>query len=149
MNTMLYGLLLFVHIIVSISLIVTVLLQSSKGGGLAGTFGGTGMTGGIFGGRGAAPFLVKATTLCAVLFMFTSISLNFVKSGSSSQSVLERTLRTTGGTAGSEPAVLDEIPLPADNTGGSGEVAAESDNVPGVSGDTGAGSDNVPDDSSN
>jgi len=133
MNTMLYGLLLFVHIIISIALIVTVLLQSSKGGGLAGTFGGTGMTGGVFGGRGAAPFLVKATTVCAVLFMLTAISLNFVKSGSSSQSVLERTLRETGGAVSSEPAVLDEIPLPADNTGGSGEAGSGSDNAPGDS----------------
>ena len=106
---MLYALLIFVHIVVSFGLIVTVLLQSSKGGGLAGTFGGSGITGGVFGGRGAAPFLTKATTVCAILFMLTSLSLNYVKPGGSSESVLERSLMEGG--LGSEPAVTDEMPI--------------------------------------
>ncbi len=84
---MLYALLIFFHIFVSIGLIVSVLLQSSKGGGLSGTFGGSGITGGVFGGRGAAPFLAKATTFFAILFMLTSISLNYVSPGAESQSV--------------------------------------------------------------
>ena len=107
---MVHGLLLFVHIIVSIALIISVLLQSSKGGGLAGTFGGSGITGGIFGGRGAAPFLVKATTAFAILFMVTSISLNFIKSSSTAESVLERT-NMGSSVIGSEPAVTDEMPI--------------------------------------
>ena len=106
---MLYALLIFVHIVVSFGLIVTVLLQSSKGGGLAGTFGGSGITGGVFGGRGAAPFLTKATTVCAILFMLTSLSLNYVKPGERSESVLERSLMEGG--LGSEPAVTDEMPI--------------------------------------
>ena len=106
---MLYALLIFVHIVVSFGLIVTVLLQSSKGGGLAGTFGGSGITGGVFGGRGAAPFLTKATTVCAILFMLTSLSLNYVKPGGRSESVLERSLMEGG--LGSEPAVTDEMPI--------------------------------------
>ena len=110
---MLYTLLLFVHIIVSITLVIAVLLQSSKGGGLAGTFGGSGITGGVFGGRGAAPFLVKATTVCAVLFMLTSLSLNFVSSSRTSESVLERTLMESG-EIGSEPVVTDEMPISTD-----------------------------------
>ena len=88
---MLHGFLVFLHVAVSFLLIVTVLLQSGKGGGLAGTFGGGGVTGGVFGGRGAAPLLVKATTVFAVLFMLTAITLNFVKPGvRSSESVIER-----------------------------------------------------------
>ena len=106
---MFYALLIFVHIVVSFGLIVTVLLQSSKGGGLAGTFGGSGITGGVFGGRGAVPFLTKATTVCAILFMLTSLSLNYVKPGGSSESVLERSLMEGG--LGSEPAVTDEMPI--------------------------------------
>ena len=110
---MLHSLLLFVHIIASVVLVMVVLLQSSKGGGLAGTFGGSGVSGGMFGGRGAAPFLVKATTVVAVLFMITSLSLNFVSPRTTSESVLERTLKSSG-TGGSEPAVVNEMPLPAD-----------------------------------
>ena len=118
---MLYGLLLFVHIVASVFLVIAVLLQSSKGGGLAGTFGGSGVSGGVFGGRGAAPFLVKATTVVAILFMVTSISLNFVSSRGTSESILERTLQNSG-SLGSEPAVVNEMPLPAET--GEGEQSS-------------------------
>ena len=122
---MLYVLLLFVHVIVSIVLVISVLLQSSKGGGLAGTFGGSGIAGGVFGGRGAAPFLVKATTACAVLFMITSISLNFVSPSGTPESVLERTLTEPAG-FGSEPAVMDEMPISTD-ADESGQSSQESE----------------------
>ena len=106
---MFYALLIFFHVLVSFGLIVSVLLQSSKGGGLAGTFGGSGITGGVFGGRGAAPFLAKATTVCAILFMLTSLSLNYVSPVEESESVLERTLMESD--IGSEPAVTSEMPI--------------------------------------
>jgi len=106
---MLYAFLILFHVLVSLGLIISVLLQSSKGGGLAGTFGGSGITGGVFGGRGAAPFLAKATTFCAILFMLTSLALNYVKPGERSESVLERTLIESD--VGSEPAVTNEMPI--------------------------------------
>lgn len=58
------------HVLVCIALVLVVLMQSSKGEGLAGgtAFGG-GVTGAVFGGRGAASFLSKATTVLAVVFM--------------------------------------------------------------------------------
>ena len=106
---MLYAFLILLHVFVSFGLIVAVLLQSSKGGGLAGTFGGSGITGGVFGGRGAAPFLAKATTVLAILFMLTSLSLNYVKRGGRSESVLERTRIERS--VGSEPAVTTKMPV--------------------------------------
>jgi len=57
-----YVLFLILHVLISLVLIVVVLLQSGKGGGLAGAFGGGGGSQAIFGGRGAATFLSKATT---------------------------------------------------------------------------------------
>ena len=111
----LYVVLLSFHIIVSIALVVAVLLQSSKGGGLAGTFGGSGITGGVFGGRGAAPFLAKATTIFAVLFMLTSVSLNFVRPDRSSRSTIEKALME-GGTVRSTPAVSTEMPASSEAT---------------------------------
>jgi len=109
---MLHYFLLVLHVIVSIALVVSVLLQSGKGGGLAGTFGGSGVTGGVFGGRGAAPFLVKATTTFAVLFMLTAISLNFVNpTTQASQSVLERTMTGNKAAVPSAPAVSDKMPV--------------------------------------
>ncbi len=110
----LYIFLLTIHVIASIALVVSILLQSGKGGGLAGTFGGSGVTGGIFGGRGAAPFLTKATTVCAVIFMVTSISLNFIKPGAASKSTIERIIKESG-PGKSSSAVTTEMPLPKSN----------------------------------
>ena len=107
---MLYTFLVLLHVIFSIALIISVLLQSSKGGGLAGTFGGSGISGGVFGGRGAAPLLVKATTVCAIVFMLTSISLYFAGSRQISDSVLENVIMQPG-EDGSEPAVTNEMPI--------------------------------------
>ncbi len=72
-------LLITVHIIVCIILIVAVLLQSGKSADLAGTFGGVGSQT-VFGPRGAATLLSKTTTICAVLFMVTSLGLWFTSS---------------------------------------------------------------------
>ena len=59
------------HTIVAILLVIVVLMQSAKGEGLAGAFGGGGgaLSGAVFGGRGAASFLSKATTVLAIVFM--------------------------------------------------------------------------------
>ncbi|GAB6100157.1 hypothetical protein JCM16358_20360 [Halanaerocella petrolearia] len=61
-------------IIVSITLIVSVLLQSGKSAGLGGLDGG-GATGSLFGDQGKAldQVLSKVTTAAAVLFMILSL----------------------------------------------------------------------------
>jgi len=76
------------HVLASLVLILVVLLQSGKAGDLASTFGSTG-TQTAFGARGAATFLTKATTVSAVLFMFTSLSLAVLYTRGTSQSVIE------------------------------------------------------------
>jgi len=73
-----YTILILLHVLICISLIISVLLQSAKGEGLAGAFGGSSLTGTVFGGRGAATFLSKATTILAIAFMASSIVLTFV-----------------------------------------------------------------------
>jgi len=78
----LFPFLIIVHILICVALIIVVLLQSSKGEGLAGAFGGGGgLTGAVFGGRGAATFLSKATTILAISFMASSIILTFMSFG--------------------------------------------------------------------
>lgn len=82
-----------VHVIVAFFLVIVVLLQSGKAADLAGAFGGMGSQT-AFGPRGAATVLSKATTIAAVLFMLTSISLGIVKSRGQrggGDSVIERT----------------------------------------------------------
>ncbi len=77
-----FAVLVVTHILVSFLLILVVLMQSSKGEGLAGSaFGGSGVSGAVFGGRGAASFLSKATSVLAVLFMLNSGALALISAG--------------------------------------------------------------------
>jgi preprotein translocase subunit SecG len=76
-KTAMYYLVLFVHVIVCIFLIIVILLQSGKAADLAGAFGGMGSQT-AFGPRGSATLLSKATTISAVLFMITSMSLSIM-----------------------------------------------------------------------
>ena len=58
----------------AVPLVAVVLVQSGKGGGLAGgAFGGATPT--VFGGRGATDFITKATIWLGVIFFVTSIVL--------------------------------------------------------------------------
>ncbi len=66
--------LIFLHVLISLLLIVVVLLQSGKAADLAGAFGGAGSQT-AFGPRGATNFLSRATTWCAIMFMATSMTL--------------------------------------------------------------------------
>ncbi|MEW6194046.1 MAG: preprotein translocase subunit SecG [Bacteroidota bacterium] len=56
-----YSLLITLSLVIAVLLIIVVLLQSSKGGGLAGSFGGAGNFGTVFGTRRTADFLSRAT----------------------------------------------------------------------------------------
>ncbi len=78
-----------VHVIVCLFLIIVVLLQSGKAGDISAAFGGQGSQA-AFGPRGAATGLSRATTISAVLFMLTSVtlSINAIKH-SGPQSVLQ------------------------------------------------------------
>ncbi|HIA05039.1 MAG TPA: preprotein translocase subunit SecG [Myxococcales bacterium] len=69
--------LIILHVVVCTFLILIVLLQAGKGGGLNGTFGSNG-SGSVFGGRGASTFLSKTTALMAGLFMLFSVLLTLV-----------------------------------------------------------------------
>jgi preprotein translocase subunit SecG len=72
-----YILLWIVHVLVCLFLIIVVLLQSGKAADLAGAFGGMGSQT-AFGPRGSATLLSKATTISAILFMITSLSLSIM-----------------------------------------------------------------------
>ncbi len=87
---MIYAL-ITLHVLICLFLIIVVLLQSGKAADLAGAFGGMGSQT-AFGPRGAATVLSKATTIAAVLFMITSITLTIIQTrrGAVGSSVLER-----------------------------------------------------------
>lgn len=63
------------HVIVCVFLMLTVLLQAGKGGGMGAAFGGGSSMGTVFGGSGAGNFLRRLTVGAAVIFMITSMTL--------------------------------------------------------------------------
>ncbi len=93
----LVGLVTALHILVCIGLMAVILLQSGKGGGLAGTFG-AGSSQTLFGGRGAANFLSRATTTLAVIFFVTSLTLGLQASHSAGgrRSLIQEEARRRG-----------------------------------------------------
>src|SRR5207302_8364448 len=64
-----------IHVIACLFLMLVVLLQAGKGGGVGIAFGGGGQQ--VFGGRGAGGFLEKMTAGTAVVFMLTSVTLAY------------------------------------------------------------------------
>jgi len=71
-----YPLLITLAVLISVLLVVVVLLQSSKGGGLAGTFGGGGQFGTVFGTRRTADFLSRATWWLAGALLVLTLVIN-------------------------------------------------------------------------
>src|SRR5436853_7148024 len=106
-----YGFVLFLHLLICFALVVVVLIQSGKGGGLAGgAFGGTAQT--VFGGRGATDFITRATMVLGGAFFLSSLLLALLTSGkfgSAPRSLLQQEARRAGAAApqqlpGSAPA---------------------------------------------
>src|ERR1700682_135905 len=92
-----YFVLVTLHILVCGLLIIVVLLQSGEAADLAGAFGGAGSQT-AFGPRGAATFLSKATTWCAVMFMLTSMAMTMHQNtvaASTGSSVLQQFSKTS------------------------------------------------------
>ena len=72
-----WGIILFVHIVVSVLMIMVILLQRGKGAEMGAAFGG-GYSQTLFGSAGPVGFLNKLTTVIAVVFMLTSLFLAFL-----------------------------------------------------------------------
>jgi preprotein translocase subunit SecG len=70
-----YTFAIIIEVIVAIALMFAVLMQSSKGGGLAGAFG-AGNMGAVFGVRRTSDFLVKGTQILATVFIVLALVIN-------------------------------------------------------------------------
>lgn len=80
------SLLTILHVLTCLFLMLTVLLQEGKGGGMGGAFGG-GNSSTVFGGSGASSFLQKITAGAGCVFMATSMILAFLASHNSSDAL--------------------------------------------------------------
>jgi preprotein translocase subunit SecG len=101
------------HILVCFVLIVVIMLQSGSAADLAGAFGGAGSQT-AFGPRGAATFLSRATTWCAIVFMMTSLTLSVKRTPtdqSGTGSVLEGTQKSGTAPATPAPTTPGQFPL--------------------------------------
>ena len=79
------------HILAALAIVALVLLQQGKGADAGAAFG-AGGSGTVFGARGAASFLTRATAVLALVFFLTSLGLAWLSSQQvERRSVLERT----------------------------------------------------------
>lgn len=104
---MIYGLLIAVFVIVAFFLVFVILIQSGKGGGLAGIAGGN--MGAVFGGRGSAPFLTKATAILATAFMVIALILGMMTKGVEDKSTMMQRERERR--AASPARTLPQVPV--------------------------------------
>lgn len=135
---MLQTIVLGFHVFVALGIIGLVLLQRGKGAD-AGTGFGAGASGTVFGARGSANFLSRATALLATLFFITSLGLAYLATQQSApESLLERSVTQGSGTAPQSeptlappPGVSDELPaLPAQEGDGAAPAGEPIDAPP-------------------
>ncbi|MCL4401365.1 MAG: preprotein translocase subunit SecG [Acidobacteria bacterium] len=114
-----FVILTIIHVLVCVFLIIVVLLQSGKAADLAGAFGGMGSQT-AFGPRGSATLLSKATTISAVVFMVTSLSLSILATRSSGvgNTVLDKTQQSQQAPAKTAPPAAPQQQAPAQQAPG-------------------------------
>lgn len=113
-----YTFLSILYVFVCLFLILVVLLQSGKGGGLGSAFGG-GASQQIFGGAGAGNLLTRLTAGSAFLFMVLSVLLAFLST--SGEQALDRAVREQ---AASQEAAAEEEAREAEEAAAEAEAAA-------------------------
>ena len=98
------------HVLVSLLLVLAVLLQAGKGGGLAGSIGGGLASSSVLGGRTASTFLTKATTILATAFMISCLvqSVAFQKGQAGPTTATQRMIEEGG---------LPVVPAPLGDVG--------------------------------
>ena len=101
-----FNFLLVVQILVSVAIISLVMLQQGKGADMGAAFG-SGSSGTVFGARGSANFMSRATAICATVFFLASLSLAYVVQGTKApESVVDK----VGVPAEGTPAVVSQEP---------------------------------------
>ena len=103
-----FELILVFHIIASISIIFFVLLQSGRGAELGAAFGSVGQANSV---RGSMTGVGKITTVVAIVFMLTSLSLAYLSSETARDSVVRDLKPTTS----VEPAA-DQMLIPEEDS---------------------------------
>ena len=109
---------LFLHVLVSITLIGLILIQHGKGADAGAAFG-SGSSSTVFGARGAASFLSRATSILATLFFALSLVL-FISASRNAKKVATLktpTSTTTQPVTGTRPPPVSDTPAPVSSKG--------------------------------
>lgn len=126
---MAHTLLMVFHVLLAIAMIALILLQHGKGADAGAAFG-SGSSSSVFGARGSASFLSRATAVLATLFFVVSLALAIMASRpATSSSVLPGVPEPTP--AVDEAPKPDEVPAPAQRSG------AQTPAAPAAAGDSG------------
>ena len=91
-----------IHVVVAVVIVGLVLLQQGKGADAGASFG-AGASQTVFGSSGTGNFLVRATTVAAVLFFITSLAL----------AIFARENASRTATGGDLPSVVEGLPAQA------------------------------------
>jgi preprotein translocase subunit SecG len=117
--------LLIIQVILALSLISLILLQHGRGAQAGAAFG-SGASSTVFGARGSVPFLVKITTVLAIVFFINSLGLAYISAKQPEQQSLIDQLQLES-PEGATPALIP-ADVPADEAGAGGaeiEVPAD------------------------
>ena len=119
------------HVLICVLLVLAVLVQAGKGGGLASSFGGGLSSSSVMGGRTAATFLSKATSVLAAAFMLSCLVQSVAHQAPESEpsTAIEREMERSG----AEPLPLPDAsslfeeqepatPAPAEDAGAAAPV---------------------------
>lgn len=109
------------HVLLCLFLILIILLQPGKGGDVGAAFGG-GSSSAVFGPRGPGNLLQRATTVVAVMFMCTSVTLALYSnrsnlSNANVEEALEQLQREEGGSAAPQGQAPSGGAAPAPSAG--------------------------------
>jgi len=102
--------LVILHVFVCVMLMLVVLIQPGKSGGLGAALGGAGAQQ-IFGGRGAGNFLTRTTWIAASIFFLTSITLAYLSTSTGDS--LEDLAKSNAKSAPAEEAPAEKAPANA------------------------------------
>ena len=113
------------HVLIAALLILAVLLQSGKGAGLASSLGGGLSSSSVLGGRTAATFLSKTTSILATAFLASCMLQSVIKIDRSDEptTAMERLLEEGGLPLSSIPvpfSVAEETPVVSEEVDASG-----------------------------
>jgi len=139
-----------VHVLAAIAIIFLVLIQHGKGADAGASFG-SGASQTVFGSGGSGNFLTKSTTIMAIVFFVTSLSLavtakQLSRSGLQSSPLIEQVVDQSSAAekAANElsvniddmpitsldlPIIGEDMPVATDNSGEQGEEVRADDSV--------------------